>query len=352
MRSYQIVEWGKPLEPRDYPNPEPEGTQVLVRVTACGVCHSDVHIRDGYFDLGNGQRINMAERGLKLPFTLGHEVVGVVAALGPDAEGMGVKVGDRRVVFPWIGCGECDACQSDREVLCAMPRTIGTRRAGGYSDHVLVPDPRYLVPYDGVPTELAATYACSGLTAYSAVKKTGELTERDSLIIIGAGGVGLNGVNFANALTPARVIVADVDGNKRGAARQAGAAETIDNGQPDAVQKALELTNGGAAAVIDFVGAPVTAQFGFDILRRGGTMVMVGLYGGAWPVSVPLFPLKMLAVRGSYVGTLAEFNEMMELVKAGRVTPLPIETRPLARASESLDDLQQGRVVGRVVLKP
>ena len=352
MRSYQIVDWGKPLEPRDYPTPEPQGAEVLVKVDACGVCHSDVHIRDGYFDLGGGQRISMPERGLKLPFTLGHEVVGRVEALGPEAGGKGVEVGDRRIVFPWIGCGECDVCQDDREVLCAMPRTIGTRRAGGYSDHVIVPHPRYLVPYDGVPMELAATYACSGITAYSAVKKIGQLRPQDDLVIIGAGGVGLNGLNFAKALVPGRVLVADVSADRRGAARQAGAAETIDNGQPDAVEKALELTQGGAAAAIDFVGAPQTAQFGLDILRRGGTLVVVGLYGGAWPVSVPLLPLKMLTVRGSYVGTLAEFREMMELAQAGRITPLPIESRPLERASESLDDLVHGRVVGRVVLKP
>ena len=130
MQSQQIVEWGKPLEGREAPTPEPEGTEVLVRVTACGVCHSDLHIWDGYFDLGGGQRITLEDRGVHLPFTMGHEIVGEVEAIGPDAEG--VEIGDKRVVYPWIGCGECAVCQADDELLCMTPRTLGTRKPGGY----------------------------------------------------------------------------------------------------------------------------------------------------------------------------------------------------------------------------
>ena len=101
MHCHQIVEWGKPLEVRDYPNPKPEGTEVLVKVEAAGVCHSDIHIRQGFFDLGDGERSVLEERGAKLPMTLGHETVGEVAELGPKADG--VSVGDKRIVFPWIG---------------------------------------------------------------------------------------------------------------------------------------------------------------------------------------------------------------------------------------------------------
>ncbi len=167
MRSYQITEFGKPLEARDYPTPAPRGTEVLMRVSACGVCHSDLHIWQGYFDLGDGKRITFADRGVEPPFTLGHEIVGEVAAVGPEAAG--VAVGDRRVVYPWIGCGDCLPCRRDENLLCETPHTIGTRRDGGYSDHVIVPHPRYLVDYAGVAEDLACTYACSGLTAYSAL---------------------------------------------------------------------------------------------------------------------------------------------------------------------------------------
>tara|TARA_Y100001934_G_scaffold248058_1_gene308353 strand:+ start:331 stop:789 length:459 start_codon:yes stop_codon:yes gene_type:complete len=126
VESYQIIEWGKPLERREYDNPEPEGSEVLLRVTGCGVCHSDLHIWEGHFDLGEGKRITLEDRGLEFPFTMGHEVVGEVLALGPDAEG--VSPGDRRVVYPWIGCGDCDTCARDDDLLCLAPRAVGMRR--------------------------------------------------------------------------------------------------------------------------------------------------------------------------------------------------------------------------------
>ena len=134
MRAMQIIEWGKPLEAREYPDPEPKGEEVLLRVEAAGVCHSDVHIWDGYFDLGGERQISLESRGVHLPFTMGHEIAGEVAALGPRASG--VKVGDKLVAYPWIGCGECAVCRKGEELLCLNPRTLGTRRAGGYGTHV------------------------------------------------------------------------------------------------------------------------------------------------------------------------------------------------------------------------
>lgn len=351
MRSCQIVEYGKPLEVREYPNPEPEGTEVLVRVTACGVCHTDVHLWHGYFDLGDGEKATLASRGVELPFTMGHEVIGEVAALGPDARD--VAVGDRRVVFPWIGCGNCDACQRGQEVDCVSPNPIGTRRPGGYSDHVIVPHPRFLVEYGDVPEALACTYACSGLTVYSALKKVAHLRAGDALLIIGAGGVGLNAVNIAPAVTEATIIMADIDPAKRQAALDAGAAHVVDNGSDTAVAEVRKLSQGGAWASIDFVGRPETAQFCFGALRRGGTQVMVGLYGGKWPLSLALLPLRHHTLRGSYVGSLEELKELMALVRAGEIPPLPVATRPLEEATSVLEDLLKGgKIVGRVVLQP
>src|SRR6266404_4614322 len=147
MRAMQIIEWGKPLETREYPDPEPKGEEVLLRVEAAGVCHSDVHIWDGHFDLGGGQQISLESRGVRLPFTMGHEIAGEVAALGPGASG--VKVGDKVVAYPWIGCGECTVCRKGEELLCLRPRTLGTRVAGGYGTHVIVPHARYLLPHEG-----------------------------------------------------------------------------------------------------------------------------------------------------------------------------------------------------------
>ncbi len=351
MRAMQVIEWGKPLELREFPTPEPEGKEVLVRVTACGVCHSDLHIWSGGFDLGDGEFIRVEDRGVHPPFTMGHEPLGTVEKLGPEAEG--VELGASYIVYPWIGCGNCVHCQdAETELLCATPRVIGTRVDGGYADYVIVPDAKYLIDYTGIEQNLACTYACSGLTAYSALRKIGDLGADDYLMTIGAGGVGLSAVHFASAVTPAKVICADVDGTKRAAARQVGAHETIDNSEPDAIQKVLEMTGGGAAATIDFVGRPETSRFGVECLRKGGRQVQVGLYGDKSQVPLPFFPLKMLSMLGSYVGNLNEMRELMELVKAGRVSPIPIEARPLEAVNSALDDLTAGNVLGRVVLKP
>ena len=206
-----------------------------MRVEACGVCHSDLHIWQGYFDLGDGRRVSHADRGCTLPFTLGHEIVGEVAALGPDAEG--AAVGERRIVFPWIGCGACEACAAGDENLCPKPRSLGARVNGGYSDHVMVPHGRYLVDFDGVDEDLACTYACSGLTAYGALTKVKHLGGRDHVVVIGAGGVGLSAIQIAPSVTEANVIVADLDATKREAGLGAGARHAVDNGSADAVQE-------------------------------------------------------------------------------------------------------------------
>jgi D-arabinose 1-dehydrogenase-like Zn-dependent alcohol dehydrogenase len=315
------------------------------------VCHSDVHIWDGHFDLGDGKQISLASRGVNLPFTMGHEIAGEVVALGPNATG--ARVGDKVVAYPWIGCGECAVCLKGEELLCLNPRTLGTRRAGGYGTHVIVPHGRYLLSHEGVPQGLAATYTCSGITAFSALKKTRErLTANDHLVIIGAGGVGGSAVHIAPAAVAGKVIVADIDAQKRAHARQMGAVATIDNAAPDAVKQVMAATDGGAAAAIDFVGSPQTMQFGVNILRKGGKLVMVGLYGGANPVSTVLFPFKMMTIEGSYVGTLDDLRELLALVQAGKVPPIPIETRPANEASAALSDLKAGgRVRGRVVLR-
>ena len=348
MKAYQIVEWGAPLEEREVETPEPKGSEVLIRVTSSGVCHSDIHIWDGYFDMGDGNKVTLDQRGVKLPFTMGHEALGEVAALGPDASG--VEIGDKRVVYPWIGCGECEVCKRGEDLLCLSPRTVGTRYGGGYAEYCIVPDGKFLVPYDGVDEAHAATCACSGITAYSALKKTMPLREDEWLLIVGAGGVGLSGIGMAKAVVGSKLIVADIDPAKRAAAIAAGADEVIDNSDADAVAKVMEITGGGAMGAIDFVGAPATTGFAVGALARGGTHVIVGLYGGALTLPMVSYPFKMMSIKGSYVGTLDDLKELLDLTRAGKVKPVPITRRPLSEAPIAIQELRDGKAVGRFVL--
>ena len=350
MKSYQITAWGGPLEPSEKPTPTPSGREVLLRVAAAGICHSDLHIQDGFFDLGQGERVDFAKLGAELPLTLGHEIAGVVEAVGPDVTE--VAVGESHIAFPWIGCRSCGICTHEREQFCMTPKFLGARVDGGYSDHVIVPDPHYLVPHDGIGAELACTYACAGLTAYSALRKARDLSESDCLLMIGAGGVGLSALYMAKQLTPAKVVVADVDPEKRALAKDAGAFEVIDNSQDDAFKKVLELSGGGVRAAIDFVGAVPTGKFGLASLRKGGRLIVVGLYGGALPVALPLMPVRALTIEGSYVGTLDELKDLVKLGQAGVMPPIPLDLRPLDEAPKSLQDLRDGKVSGRVILQP
>ncbi len=346
MISYQLTRFGDPLERVESPPPEPAGTEVLLRTEACGVCHSDLHLQDGFFDMGGGRRLDLS-KGRALPLTLGHEIAGVAAACGPEVAG--VDVGARYVAYPWIGCGGCDTCGSGHEHLCAQPRALGVTRAGGFGDHVLVPHPRYLFAAGDLPVTLACTYACSGLTAFGAVRKVRARVDGRPLVIIGLGGVGFAALRLAQALTDASIVVADVDDATLEAGAAAG-AEVVDARAPDAARRIRRATGGGAAAAIDFVGSERSAALGLGVLATGGLLVVVGLFGGELRASLPLWPLRSLTVQGSYVGSLAEMRELMQLAGTGRAPSIPIAPRPLADAQAALDDLRAGRAVGRIVL--
>ncbi|MGQ0662504.1 MAG: alcohol dehydrogenase [Pseudomonadota bacterium] len=349
MNSFQVEKFGRPLVKTVRDLPIPHGREVVIDVGACGVCHSDLHLRDGYFDLGDGNQMDLA-RGISLPRTLGHEIAGAVVAMGPEAAG--VAIGDRRVVFPWIGCGACALCRAGAEHLCNAPAALGVTRDGGFADRVLVPDPKYLIDYDPVPEEQACTYACSGLTAYSALKKAAPFGHGECALIIGAGGVGLSGIRLIKALYDLAPVVAELDQAKWKTALAAGAARVIDPGAEGAAKELLRSTGGGVAVAIDFVGAAASFAFGLHALRKGGKLIVVGLFGGSTRLAPPLLVLKAASVIGSYVGSLGELRELMAIARTGTLPPVAVSARPLEAANETLDDLKGGRIVGRAVLVP
>ena len=348
MRQYSIVEHGAPLKPRDLPNPDLQGNEVLVEVEKCGVCHTDLHLWDGYYELGGGKRFYLKDRGNVPPITPGHEIVGRVVAAGPDAPQ--IDPDKAWLVYPWIGCGTCASCAHGDEHLCATPQSLGVMEPGGYADHVLVRDHRYLVDFEGLDSGFAATLACSGLTAFGALKKAAVAGD-DWLVIIGAGGLGLSAIEIAKAQGVQHIAVVDLDARKLAAAKSAGASAVIKGGQYDKAAAELgALTGGGPSAVIDFVGASQTAHLGTAILPRGGRYIIVGLFGGELKLALPFLPIRAISIAGSFTGNLQDLQELVAMAQAGRVSPIHISERQMTDVNAVLSDLRDGRFVGRAVL--
>lgn len=350
MRSFQVCRCGEPMQFAETANPKPAGTEVLLKVLAAGVCHSDLHIWEGFYDLGGGKVLKLQDRGVKLPLTMGHENVGEVVAVGPKARG--VKVGDKRLVYPWIGCGTCAVCKRGDDQLCMAPRFLGVYRDGGYATHLMVPHARYLLPYGKMKPEHAAPLACSGLTAYGALKKLGSLVKTEPVVVIGAGGLGLICISIIKAMKGKGAIAVDIDPVKRAAAKRAGARVAIDPRAPDAVAQLKEAAGGGVWGAIDFVGSPETARLAIDSLVKGGSLIVVGLFGGEIPVSLPTLPLRAMTLRGSYTGSLKELAELTKLVSKMPLPLLPTTTTQLDNAQQVISDLKAGKIVGRTVLTP
>jgi propanol-preferring alcohol dehydrogenase len=350
MKSYQLVEFGAPLNGADLPTPQPSGHEVLIAVRAAGVCHSDLHIWEGGYDLGAGRRLRLQDRGINLPLTMGHETAGEIVAIGPEVRDR--KIGEICLVYPWIGCGQCRVCVKGYENLCMKPRCIGVHCDGGYADHLLVAHSKYLLPLDGLDPVAIAPYACSGVTTYSALKKFGPALQEEPVLLIGAGGLGLMALSILKAMGGKGAVVVDISAERRAAATSAGALALVDAGASDAATQVVAALGGPAWCALDLVGSPATASLGFDALAKGGKLVMVGLFGGAAPWPLPFIPMKAVTIEGSYTGSLGELNELLDLVRTGVVASIPIGRRPMSAATETLEDLRHGRIVGRVVMTP
>ena len=356
MKSFQVAEFNAPLKEVDQPTPQPSGTQVLIKVKAAGVCHSDLHIWEGGYDLGHGRKpLSLKDRGVSLPRTMGHETVGEIVSFGRDvtaADKGDLKVGDVALVYPWLGCGKCPTCLGGEENMCAVkPNALGVYCDGGYADHMIVPNAKYLINLKGLDPVTAAPYACSGVTTYSALKKV-EKEMNTPIVVFGAGGLGLMLLSLIKAMGGKGAIVVDIDARKREAAEAAGALATVDGKASDALEQLQKAAGGPVRAVIDLVGSAQTTQLGFDCLGKGGKLIIVGLFGGGATFALPLIPIKAVTIQGSYVGNLRETQELLDLVRTKKVAPIPVTRLPLAKANDALLALQKGKLVGRAVLTP
>jgi D-arabinose 1-dehydrogenase-like Zn-dependent alcohol dehydrogenase len=348
MRRQSLVKFDAPLCETIIDTPKPQGREVLVRIERCGLCHSDLHIQDGYADLGNGKRLDTT-RGMTLPFTLGHEIAGIVDEVGPDAPQN--IVGQKKAVFPWIGCGQCRDCLNGDENLCAKNRFLGVSIDGGFATHVLVPDAKYLLDYDPLPVNTAATLMCSGITAYGALKRLVERPRQRNILLIGLGGVGVMGLAFAQAMFKQKISVADLNPAAREAALKNGASVAYDPSEPDVVKRIIKENDGGFDNIVDFAGNEKSMNFAVSAVARGGKIVVSGLMGGNFNLPMVQWIYKRMTIEGFMVGTLAEAQELMALARAGKIKPTPMTEEPMGDAQKWIEELRAGKVVGRIMLR-
>ena len=337
MKAAVVTSFTEPLELRELPVPEPGPGQVLVRIEASGLCHTDIHAAHGDWPVKPTP-----------PFIPGHEGVGIVEALGPGVTNR--AVGDR-VALPWLGhaCGHCDHCIAGWETLCEEQQNTGYSIDGGFAEYA-VADATYVVPVpEGVSPRDAAPLTCAGVTTYKAIK-VAHIRPSERVAIFGIGGLGHLAVQYAR-LVGGVVIAVYIEDDKLELAAELGADHVINAKTNDPVA-AIEALGGADVAVVLAV-IPSVFEQAFASLRRGGRLVCVGLPPESdGPMSLPIFPtvLKGISVIGSIVGTRQDLAEVFELHARGR-TRVVAEGRRLEDVNESIDDVLSGRATARLVFE-
>jgi len=338
MRAARLHPGERSLRLEDVPVPEPAGDQVLVRVVGAGVCHSDLHVLDGMFD-----------DFMRLPVTMGHEIAGRVEGMGPEVRDL--EVGEPVAVMVGWGCGHCEWCVSGHEQLCPSGDEAGATKNGGFAEFVLVPHRRHLVPLGSLDPLEATPFGCAALCSYAAVKRVRPYVSGGStFVIVGAGGLGQYGIQFARVLTGATVIAVDLREERLARALELGADHGVVGG-PGAAGEILERSAGrGADAVVDFVGTDDSLALAARVVGRRGLVALLGLAGGSVP-----FGFSALAPEASLTtvvaGTVLDLQEVVRLAQAGRIASM-IEAYPLEAIGNALSHLRAGRVEGRAVVTP
>lgn len=333
MKTAAVHAFGAPALVEERPIPEPGHGQILVRLEACGLCHTDIHAMRGDWPVKPN-----------LPLVPGHEGVGIIERLGDGVTGRTVG---QRVAMPWLGhaCGDCRYCVDGRENLCEQQYNNGYAVDGGYAEYMLA-DARYAVPVpDGVTPLDAAPLTCAGVTTYAAIKNA-RITPGETVAVFGIGGLGHLAVQYAR-LVGAKVIAVDVTEEKLELATELGADYVVNAQLTDPVQAIRDL--GGADAVVVLAVAPSVFHQSFEALNRGGRLVLVSLPADG-TLTVPVFDtvLKGISIIGSIVGTRQDLVEVFTLHAAGR-TRVITETRDLEQVNESVDEVLAGTVPARLV---
>ena len=340
MRAFRLVAPHR-AELQTVARPAPGPGDVLLRVGAAGVCHSDLHILDADDALG-----------LPLPLTLGHENAGWIEALGPGV--VGLERGEAVAVYGIVGCGTCIACLAGRDNECRRiaPGGIGLSRDGGMAEYVVVPA-RQVLPIGELDVAVAAPLTDAGLTPYHAIALTRRgLRPGSTCLVIGVGGLGHMAVQILAATSASRIVAVDVRDGALRLARESGAHETIVAGAEaaTAIRALVGPAPGGVDVVLDFVGSPATVELARAVVSAGGDVAVVGLAGGALPVGYGSLPFETRVVM-TFWGTRGELAEVLALARAGKLRP-HVERYPLGRVEEAYQALRAGRLQGRAVVIP
>ncbi len=334
MKAAVVTQLGAPLEIREVDRPEPGPGQILMKVAASGVCHTDVHAADGDWPVKPTP-----------PFIPGHEGVGHVAAVGAGVTH--VKEGDR-IGVPWLytACGHCQHCVGGWETLCESQQNTGYSVNGGFADFVLA-DPNYIghLPA-GLDFAPAAPVLCAGVTVYKGLKET-EVKPGQWVAVSGIGGLGHMAVQYAKAMGM-HVVAVDVGADKLALAKSLGADMTVNAAEADPVAEVTQAVGGVHGVLVTAVSNAAFAQ-AVGMLRRGGTMALVGLPPGGFPLPIFEVVLKRLTIRGSIVGTRNDLTEALALAGEGAVAAHYSLDR-LENINAIMGGLKDGTVTGRIVL--
>ncbi|MEM9643333.1 MAG: alcohol dehydrogenase [Pseudomonadota bacterium] len=343
---FEAAEFGGPIRPVERYIAEPVGTEVVVEVSHCGVCHTDLHVHHGGYEIGGGQELRFEDRGVQPPLTLGHEIVGRVVAAGPEVK---TPPTGQVAVYPWIGCGTCFRCRAEDDHLCADGRFLGVFAPGGYATHVTVPNPKYLFSIDDLDPARAALLGCSGLTSYGALKKIAHLPTDATVLLIGAGGLGQTTLALARQMGLDNLIVIDTSAEKRELALSAGAFAALDPAETDA-EHLRRIAPSPILSALDFVGSETTSALAMTVLEKGGVLAVIGLFGGEFRYPLPLLPVRALTVVGTYVGSLGDMRDYIDHVRIHGAPQIAVDVHPMDHADAVLTALSRGEIAGRTVL--
>jgi propanol-preferring alcohol dehydrogenase len=335
MKAAVVRAFGKPMAIEELPVPEPGPGQLLVKVMASGVCHTDIHAADGDWPVKP-----------KLPFIPGHEGVGVVAAVGPGVSGF--KEGDA-VGVPWLhdACGHCEYCITGWETLCADQHNTGYSVDGGYAEYVIAAaDYAGRLP-DKVDFVSMAPILCAGVTTYKGLKET-EARPGEWVAISGIGGLGHVAVQYAKAMG-LHVAAVDVAEDKLALARRLGADVTANAATEDTSAKIVKETGGGAHGVLVTAVSPNAFTQALKMVRRKGTVSLVGLPPGDFATPIFDVVLNRITIRGSIVGTRKDLQEAIDFAADGKVRST-VKAEALANINDVFTLLKAGKVDGRIVL--